>query len=81
MFVKSLVYGLEGLHTEEVSGSMRRWRRLFLVKFACQVQSMLPGEPPGRSTVSCLPDAHKPSPWSVLVGSGAHFGAGKVTDK
>lgn len=52
VFVKSLVYGLEGLYTEEVSGSLRRWRRLVLVKFTCLVLPVLPGEPQEQGALS-----------------------------
>lgn len=31
-FVRSLVYGLEALNTQEISALTRRWRGLFLVK-------------------------------------------------
>lgn len=49
VFTLSLVCGLEAVHTEEVSASMRRWRRLFPVKppFVLPRVTGLPGETQG----------------------------------
>lgn len=74
VFARSLLYGLEALPTEEISALTKRWRRLFLVKltFMLLPATSWPGKPQEERAVALLPDAHKPSPWSVLASRGAH---------